>query len=354
MESYRFLRMIGNQSNTANLVSLTQDFPDFVKGMRQQMKDLQEQCTKRKTKNKEKLVLMRRLKEDLASSTGITMGHVGQVFQLAKVGQEVWQHLWPVLIGDYVGPKQSKAIINGKRKKHKAPARLQSASHLIQWSSFSPALQKRLLLLVTTGKMTVQQLAAEGKMIKARNRLRLAITDFLERRGYVDFHTDYDEAEYLQRTICEDEEPRWNFVLDQLPMLEERVVQPWATTVTKMKKSEEIPTQVLTAVETLYLNQKQQKVSCFCSLLDCAVHVLADYLATLDCRRKRRSWSRPAPSRLWATREWRWRYTAATRRTLRALSNAVPTVCSSSLCLLTLAFCRVSHLTVLPLLCTLV
>ena len=47
LESYRFLRMIGNQSNTANLVSLAQDFPDFVKGMRQQMRDLSDQCTKK-------------------------------------------------------------------------------------------------------------------------------------------------------------------------------------------------------------------------------------------------------------------------------------------------------------------
>ena len=249
-ETDRLLTILGNQSNQQNKIFLTQDYPEIVTQMNRQLKVIQ----RTHHTEKERQAAIRNYKIDAARSLDIPAGSVGQIYQLAKLPDPLWVPLQKVLKGEqeaYSGPRPKKGA-----KAYQAK-RIVSSHKFVPWCPLKTNLKLRLLNKILQGEWTVNMFHEECQRIRAHERIRTAISEFLLNTG-VQLNESPDEFKASDVPI-ESYGDKWCNVLYTFPDIEMKVVRPWQTHVEKLRAKDDLPSEILNNVTKILKAKERQK-----------------------------------------------------------------------------------------------
>ena len=258
-EDLRQVRILGNETNTTNAYTLKQDYPDVIMQMHNRLVLIQNDEDLTPVK---KAAAIKGLKGDVATSCSISANSVGAHFQVAKQEGDVWELVEQCLRGgfpineDAVGKRPTPSR-KGKKKasQESTSQRMTSGRNFTQLTSLPTVTKTHVLTKVVSGEWTQDWMFRQCGLIKARIRLRNHIVGFFEMRG-VDEEFDTEDAEEGE----EGQTPTWQGFELQFPWLEE-FVPVWTSAVFQTKVTEDMPTDLNSALDEKLTKSLQDQVS---------------------------------------------------------------------------------------------
>ena len=261
-ETYRFLKILGNQNNRGNETFKSMGFPAKLLQFHTNIMDIM-----RKGDQADMKQALSKCKQDLGSSMGMNQQSVGSLFQLAKQEGEIWRLLWKIVEGGFVikndavgaaAPKGRRAKKKSKKAAEAIIAAPLTTGRCFQFLTSLPnQTQLHLLKKVADGEWVITHMHKECLRIKARNKLRGHITEFLKIKVI-------DHGYDLKGAVdgLEGESPDWLAYAITFPFLT-ATVATWTETVLKLSAKEEMPADILNSVDAQIAVIEARKVIFF-------------------------------------------------------------------------------------------
>ena len=252
----RMCLMLANASNEKNEEFLKRDFAQTMHQMHNRYYEMvraHSRLARGKEVDKRCKEEMMQLKRDMKFNLKCNDAQMGQWFQIAKQPQDLFQKLLRVMRCEF--PFEPK---NNLCKTHK---KVTSSGHLVSWVSLTYAGKHFLLDEVIIGNLDTGSMHKECTNIKARARIREEMGELLQALGHLPKVPDVGGAVGGYWDDKEGQTAEWTLLCRVFPWLEEKIVKPWFTMVTKLKIKHVLPPDIKNSLLAGIKAQEEEKVS---------------------------------------------------------------------------------------------